>query len=68
MTSTDPVLAEPTIPELRRADFERWRRRSRLIRTLRIALPALIAIVVAAPALPVAVKVTVVNPAPLARS
>ena len=43
MTSTDPVLAEPTIPELRRADFERWRRRSRLIRTLRIALPALIA-------------------------
>jgi lipopolysaccharide export system protein LptC len=29
----------------RRADFERWRRRSRLIRTLRVALPASIAVI-----------------------
>ena len=31
----------------RRADFERWRRRSRLIRTLRIALPASIGLIFA---------------------
>ena len=47
MTTTDPVLAQPTIPELRQADFERWRRRSRLIRTLRVVLPALIAVIFA---------------------
>lgn len=35
-----PVSAEP-----RRADFERWRRRSRLIRWLRLALPALIVLI-----------------------
>lgn len=29
----------------RRADFERWRRRSRLIRTLRVVLPATIALI-----------------------
>ncbi|MEW5683757.1 MAG: LPS export ABC transporter periplasmic protein LptC [Pseudomonadota bacterium] len=31
----------------RRADFERWRRRSRLIRTLRVVLPATIALIFA---------------------
>lgn len=38
MTAVQSEIAEP-----RRADFERWRRRSRLIRTLRVALPVLIA-------------------------
>ena len=38
----------PTAPPLRRADFQRWRRRSRLIRTLRVALPAAIAAIFAA--------------------
>jgi lipopolysaccharide export system protein LptC len=33
-------LADP-----RRADFERWRRRSRLVRTLRVLLPAAIALI-----------------------
>ena len=32
----------PPSPGHRRTDFERWRRRSRLIRTLRIVLPAVI--------------------------
>lgn len=32
-------------PEHRRVDFERWRRRSRLIRTLRIVLPATIVLI-----------------------
>ncbi|MBX3482637.1 LPS export ABC transporter periplasmic protein LptC [Phenylobacterium sp.] len=45
--ATDSSLPEPPFPEQRRADFERWRRRSRLIRTLRIALPALIALIFA---------------------
>lgn len=40
MTAAHASIAEP-----RRADFERWRRRSRLIRTLRVALPALIALI-----------------------
>jgi lipopolysaccharide export system protein LptC len=42
MTATD---ASFTAPPARRADFERWRRRSRLIRTLRILLPALIVLI-----------------------
>lgn len=33
--------------DARRADFERWRKRSRLIRTLRIVLPAVIALIFA---------------------
>src|ERR1700741_2470908 len=41
------AAADTTLPEPRRADFERWRRRSRLIRTLRVALPALIALIFA---------------------
>jgi lipopolysaccharide export system protein LptC len=36
-----------TLAEPRRADFERWRRRSRLIRTLRVVLPSLIALIFA---------------------
>ena len=40
MTAFDSSLPEP-----RRADFERWRRRSRLIRTLRIVLPSIIALI-----------------------
>ena len=36
---------DTTLPEPRRVDFERWRRRSRLIRTLRIVLPASIALI-----------------------
>jgi lipopolysaccharide export system protein LptC len=39
MTAAHAPSSEPP----RRADFERWRKRSRLIRTLRWALPALIA-------------------------
>ena len=34
---------DTTLPEPRRVDFERWRRRSRLIRTLRVVLPGIIA-------------------------
>ena len=41
------TAADTTLPEPRRADFERWRRRSRLIRTLRLALPATIALIFA---------------------
>jgi len=37
---TSPPLSEP-----RRVDFERWRRRSRLIRTLRVVLPATIVLI-----------------------
>ena len=40
MTAAHSAIAEP-----RRVDFERWRRRSRLIRTLRVALPALIGLI-----------------------
>jgi lipopolysaccharide export system protein LptC len=40
---TDVPIADPH----RRTDFERWRRRSRLIRTLRVALPAVIALIFA---------------------
>ena len=36
---------DTTLPEPRRVDFERWRRRSRLIRTLRIVLPATIVLI-----------------------
>jgi lipopolysaccharide export system protein LptC len=42
MTASDASIAG--FPA-RRADFERWRRRSRLIRLLRIVLPALIALI-----------------------
>lgn len=44
MTVADS-LHEPPLEGPRRADFERWRRRSRLIRTLRIALPAAIVLI-----------------------
>jgi lipopolysaccharide export system protein LptC len=44
MTAAD-TLPEPPVAEPRRADFERWRRRSRLIRTLRIVLPATIVLI-----------------------
>lgn len=46
MTAAEPLSAEP-LAEPRRADFERWRRRSRLIRTLRLVLPAVIALIFA---------------------
>lgn len=62
MTTSDPALAQPSIPELRRADFERWRRRSRLIRTLRVALPALIAVIFVA--LAGSVVVSTINSVP----
>ena len=39
--TADAAFAAP----LRRTDFERWRRRSRLIRTLRVLLPATIAMI-----------------------
>ena len=42
MTAADTISSDP-----RRADFERWRRRSRLIRVLRLALPATIALIFA---------------------
>ena len=46
MTSAfDTTLPEPPLADPRRVDFERWRRRSRLIRTLRVVLPATIAII-----------------------
>ena len=41
------TAADLELTPLRRADFERWRRRSRLIRVLRIALPASIALIFA---------------------
>lgn len=42
MTASDmPMTAAPP----RRADFDRWRRRSRLIRALRIVLPAVIVLI-----------------------
>lgn len=52
MTAADPALPQAPLPqsplsEPRRADFERWRRRSRLIRTLRVALPAAIVLIFA---------------------
>jgi len=46
MTAADAPHPE-TLAEPRRADFERWRRRSRLVRTLRVALPAVIALIFA---------------------
>ena len=39
------TLSEPPFDGHRRVDFERWRRRSRLIRTLRIVLPTTIALI-----------------------
>jgi lipopolysaccharide export system protein LptC len=36
---------DSSLPEPRRVDFERWRRRSRLIRALRVLLPATIALI-----------------------
>ena len=39
--------AETSLPEPRRVDFERWRRRSRLIRRLRVILPVLIGLIFA---------------------
>jgi lipopolysaccharide export system protein LptC len=42
MTAAHAPFPEPPAGH-RQADFERWRRRSRLIRTLRIVLPAVIA-------------------------
>jgi lipopolysaccharide export system protein LptC len=41
MSTADTPAAGP----LRQIDFERWRRRSRLIRTLRVILPALIVLI-----------------------
>ena len=46
MTVADAPLPEP-IADPRRADFERWRRRSRLVRTLRVVLPSIIALIFA---------------------
>jgi len=46
MTAADTPLPEP-LADPRRADFERWRRRSRLVRTLRVVLPATIALIFA---------------------
>ncbi|TAJ71478.1 MAG: hypothetical protein EPO51_14440 [Phenylobacterium sp.] len=46
MTAADAPHPEP-LADPRRADFERWRRRSRLVRTLRVALPAAIALIFA---------------------
>lgn len=40
-----PVAGAPSPAPVRSIDFERWRRRSRLIRTLRVALPALIVVI-----------------------
>ena len=46
MTAAGAPLSAP-LAEPRRADFERWRRRSRLVRALRVALPAAIALIFA---------------------
>jgi lipopolysaccharide export system protein LptC len=46
MTATGAPLSEP-LAEPRRADFERWRRRSRVVRSLRIVLPSVIALIFA---------------------
>lgn len=46
MTAAATPLTEP-LADPRRADFERWRRRSRLVRTLRVVLPAIIALIFA---------------------
>jgi lipopolysaccharide export system protein LptC len=43
--AADTPDAQSPFSGQRRADFERWRRRSRLIRTLRVALPALIVLI-----------------------
>ena len=44
MTAAHTPHPEP-LADPRRADFERWRRRSRLVRTLRVMLPAAIALI-----------------------
>ncbi len=46
MTAAHTPHPEP-LADPRRADFERWRRRSRLVRTLRVMLPAVIALIFA---------------------
>lgn len=46
MTAAHTPHPEP-LADPRRADFERWRRRSRLVRTLRVMLPAAIALIFA---------------------
>lgn len=43
--SAPDIAIIPTTPPGRRADFDRWKRRSRLVRRLRILLPALIALI-----------------------
>jgi lipopolysaccharide export system protein LptC len=45
VSAVHPLSVAP--PETRLRDFQRWRRRSRLIRTLRIALPAMIVLIFA---------------------
>lgn len=45
MLAVHPLPVAP--PETRLRDFQRWRRRSRLIRSLRIALPAMIVLIFA---------------------
>ena len=45
MLAVHPLSVAP--PETRLRDFQRWRRRSRLIRALRIALPAMILLIFA---------------------
>jgi lipopolysaccharide export system protein LptC len=47
MTAADAPLSSEPLAEPRRADFERWRRRSRVIRILRLVLPAVIALIFA---------------------
>lgn len=47
MSTADAPIEPTSVAPLRRIDFERWRRRSRLIRTLRVLLPALIVLIFA---------------------
>jgi lipopolysaccharide export system protein LptC len=48
MSAAHAPRSDPSAEAARReADFERWRRRSRLVRSLRIALPAVIAVIFA---------------------
>ena len=47
MSTTDALSTESPLGEPRRVDFERWRRRSRLVRSLRIVLPSIIALIFA---------------------
>lgn len=45
MTAAEIPESSSALAEPRRADFERWRKRSRLIRTLRVVLPAVIVLI-----------------------